>query len=171
MRRYTRLSNGFSRKIENHAAATALNYFAYNFIQDSPYTANEPGYGCWRDRSALERRGLGSPLGSLRAAEGGKSGSMKPSLLEEWCASRCDGIWEHGYGVRIETLDNPGWRVKIGLHDTPKELQELERVVIQRETQNDWIQYWTEDKAFHVACGPLNLSEALEIFVQWFNSK
>lgn len=33
MRRYTRLSNGFSRKIENHAAAVALNYFAYNFIQ------------------------------------------------------------------------------------------------------------------------------------------
>jgi IS1 family transposase len=33
MRRYTRLSNGFSRKFENHSAATALNYFAYNFIQ------------------------------------------------------------------------------------------------------------------------------------------
>lgn len=32
MRRYTRLSNGFSRKLQNHAAATALNYFAYNFI-------------------------------------------------------------------------------------------------------------------------------------------
>ena len=30
---YTRLSNGFSRKLRNHAAATALNYFAYNFIQ------------------------------------------------------------------------------------------------------------------------------------------
>lgn len=33
MRRYTRLPNGFSRKIENHAAAVALNYFAYNFIK------------------------------------------------------------------------------------------------------------------------------------------
>jgi hypothetical protein len=33
MRRYTRLSNGLSRKVENHAAAVALNYFAYNFIQ------------------------------------------------------------------------------------------------------------------------------------------
>jgi len=27
MRRYTRLSNGFSRKIENHMAAVAINYF------------------------------------------------------------------------------------------------------------------------------------------------
>jgi IS1 family transposase len=33
MRRYTRLSNGFSRKIGNHAAAVALNYFSYNFIK------------------------------------------------------------------------------------------------------------------------------------------
>jgi hypothetical protein len=34
MRRYARLSNGFSsRKIENHVAAVALNYFAYNFIK------------------------------------------------------------------------------------------------------------------------------------------
>jgi hypothetical protein len=33
MRRYTRLSNGFSRKLENHAAATTLYYFAYNFIK------------------------------------------------------------------------------------------------------------------------------------------
>jgi hypothetical protein len=33
LRRFTRLTNGFSRKLENHAAATALNYFAYNFIK------------------------------------------------------------------------------------------------------------------------------------------
>jgi IS1 family transposase len=33
MRRYTRLSNGFSRKIQNHAAAVALYYFSYNFIK------------------------------------------------------------------------------------------------------------------------------------------
>jgi len=33
MRRYTRLSHGFSRKVQNHAAAVALDYFAYNFIK------------------------------------------------------------------------------------------------------------------------------------------
>jgi len=33
LRRYARLSNGFLRKLENHAAAVALNYFAYNFIK------------------------------------------------------------------------------------------------------------------------------------------
>jgi hypothetical protein len=33
VRRYTRLTNAFSKKIENHAAAVALGYFAYNFIK------------------------------------------------------------------------------------------------------------------------------------------
>ena len=32
-RRYTRLTNAFSKKIENHAASVALGYFAYNFIK------------------------------------------------------------------------------------------------------------------------------------------
>jgi IS1 family transposase len=33
MRRYTRLTNAFSKKFEHHAAAVALNYFAYNFLR------------------------------------------------------------------------------------------------------------------------------------------
>ncbi len=33
MSRYTRRSNGFSRKLANHAAATALNYFVCNLIK------------------------------------------------------------------------------------------------------------------------------------------
>lgn len=32
-RRFTRLTNGFSKKIENHAHAVALHYFHYNFIR------------------------------------------------------------------------------------------------------------------------------------------
>jgi hypothetical protein len=32
-RRSTRLTNAFSRKLENHTAAVALYYFAYNFIK------------------------------------------------------------------------------------------------------------------------------------------
>jgi IS1 family transposase len=53
MRRYTRLSSGFSRKLENHAAATALNYFAYKLYQDSSYTSHVSGDGRWRDGSTL----------------------------------------------------------------------------------------------------------------------
>jgi|GEM_PF-3181522 len=33
--------------------------------------------------------------------------------LTNWYQNQCDGDWEHKYGVSIETLDNPGWIVKI----------------------------------------------------------
>jgi hypothetical protein len=33
MRRFTRLTNGFSKKIENHAYAVALHFVYYNFVK------------------------------------------------------------------------------------------------------------------------------------------
>jgi len=33
MRRFTRLTNGFSKKVENHAAAVSLHFFHYNFCR------------------------------------------------------------------------------------------------------------------------------------------
>lgn len=33
MRRFTRLTNGFSKKVENHAAAVALHFIQYNFAR------------------------------------------------------------------------------------------------------------------------------------------
>ena len=47
--------------------------FPLQFHQDSPYTANAPTYGRWRNRPPVKRRGLGCPRGSLRAAESGIS--------------------------------------------------------------------------------------------------
>ena len=33
MRRFTRLTNAFSKKVENHAHAVALNFMYYNFVR------------------------------------------------------------------------------------------------------------------------------------------
>jgi hypothetical protein len=40
MRRFTRLTNGFSKKVENHAAMVALHYMYYNFGQAHKSLAN-----------------------------------------------------------------------------------------------------------------------------------
>jgi hypothetical protein len=42
MRRFTRLTNGFSRKIENHAAAIAPHFQHYNFAR--PHTSLKNPY-------------------------------------------------------------------------------------------------------------------------------
>jgi hypothetical protein len=94
---------------------------------------------------------------------------MSLSVLEKWYACQCNGEWEHGYGVRIETLDNPGWRVRIGLHGTEKQSAALTRVTLTR-SEDDWLSYWVENEIFEVACGPENLSEAIDTFAGWFES-
>jgi hypothetical protein len=38
--------------------------------------------------------------------------------LQQWYLAECNGDWEHSYGVHIETLDNPGWMLKVDLRDT-----------------------------------------------------
>ena len=93
------------------------------------------------------------------------------SELERWYASQCDGDWEHSYGVKIETLDNPGWRVRIDLQETKRQDAKLERVKINRADNDEWVQYWVEKMQFNIACGPKNLSEAVGIFLRWFESR
>ena len=91
------------------------------------------------------------------------------SLLEKWYVRHCNGDWEHQWGVSIETLDNPGWRMKIDLRETRAENRVLEKIRVER-SENDWLIYWAEKDRFEVACGPLNLSEAIQIFIDWFES-
>jgi hypothetical protein len=96
-------------------------------------------------------------------------GPVSLSTLEKWYSRQCNGDWEHGFGVEISTIDNPGWSVGIDLHDTHKQEATLEHVKIDREP-DDWIHYWAEKQKFQIRCGPLNLSEAIEIFARWFDS-
>lgn len=92
-----------------------------------------------------------------------------PSLLESWYVKHCNGEWEHSWGITIETLGNPGWRVKIGLQETKAANRTLEWVNIRR-TEDDWISYRVEKGQFSAACGPLNLSKTIRIFVEWFEA-
>ena len=58
--------------------------------------------------------------------------------LNEWYQSNCDGDWEHNFGVNIETLDNPGWIVKIDLYYTELEDKPFEEIEINN-GDDDWL--------------------------------
>ena len=58
--------------------------------------------------------------------------------LQAWYASMCDGDREHEGGVRIETIDNPGWSVRIDVRDTDLEIDEFVAVRVDR-SDEDWI--------------------------------
>ena len=89
--------------------------------------------------------------------------------LEKWYSSHCNGEWEHQYGIEIDSLDNPGWRITIDLTGTTGENKTLDRMKLER-TESGWLQYWVENRKFNAACGPKNLSELIDIFCNWFES-
>ena len=86
--------------------------------------------------------------------------------LESWYQSQCDGDWEHGFGIRIETLDNPGWYVKINIQDTSLEDRPEKAVTIDR-SETDWLRCYVRDGKYEIACGALNLEEGIAIFLEW----
>jgi hypothetical protein len=86
--------------------------------------------------------------------------------LERWYRSQCNGDWEHGEGVEITTLDNPGWSIRISLADTDLQTRALERIEIDR-SEDDWLRAWVDDDVWNAATGPLNLTEALGTFLAW----
>ncbi len=88
------------------------------------------------------------------------------SWIQAWYVANCDGDWEHGYGVRIETLDNPGWSVAIELERTPLDGLDFEKVEVTR-TVNDWVVAQVDDNTWKFFGGPLNLSEGLYLFREW----
>lgn len=85
--------------------------------------------------------------------------------LQDWYLRECNGDWEHSYGIKIETLDNPGWLVTIDLHETPWEQLVVERTIVER-SETDWVQVEVVDRKFVGCGGSKNLEEVLALFFQ-----
>ena len=89
--------------------------------------------------------------------------------LEKWYLKNCNGDWEHSFGIKIETLDNPGWSVDIDLIDTNLESKPFLEVKVERSEKN-WFLCRVDDGIFKGRGGPQNLAEMLEIFHKWVGS-
>jgi Immunity protein 53 len=89
--------------------------------------------------------------------------------IESWFEDQCNDDWEHSFGVHIETLDNPGWHVKIDLTDT--HLKNSLFKSLKREGSNkDWIDCRVEASIFEGYGGSRNLEELLLTFLDWAHS-
>lgn len=89
--------------------------------------------------------------------------------LQQYYQNCCDGDWEHSFGVKIETLDNPGWYLEIDLTETPYEKSEFVDVTIEN-SETDWVHCRVKDRRYKAAGGPLNLEQLIRIFRQWLES-
>ena len=92
--------------------------------------------------------------------------------LQHWYLDQCDEDWEHSYGVRIDTLDNPGWRLEIDLADTDLLERPFEPIHYgmfeDAETSGiEWIHCKVEGGKFMATGGPLKLEEIIYVFLKW----
>ena len=134
----------------------------------------------WTDQSVFADGGTGDPaqwddwLASIRAVHGGELARSLGSTadpgdlfgrLQEWYAAQCGGDWEHSCGVRIDTLDNPGWSLHVDLTGTALESTVVEWSKVDR-SANDWLHWRMREGRFEAFGGPDNLSEALLAFLE-----
>ena len=109
----------------------------------------------------------------LRA--GPDNGSYPPSMdeilskLQQWFAQQCDGDWEHDCGIRIETLDNPGWIIKINLAGTELEGRSFSPIAhgLDHEASTDWHSLSVKGDTFEAAGDPTKLTFMLQTFLNW----
>ncbi|WP_414169811.1 immunity 53 family protein [Streptoverticillium reticulum] len=85
--------------------------------------------------------------------------------LQEWYASNCDGDWEHSFGIRIETSDNPGWILVVDLERTSLYGRFCDKE--DSSVDGSWISMKSDGREFVAACDPCSLDRAVDSFVKF----
>ena len=83
--------------------------------------------------------------------------------LQDWYKCQCDGDWQHLYGIKIESIDNPGWKVEIDLSETIYSDLSKE-YTLQDDSEDDWIAYQVHNERFIGYGDPSKLEAILSKF-------
>lgn len=67
--------------------------------------------------------------------------------LEKWYTEQCNGEWERTWGLKIETLDNPGWVVTVDLANTCLEDLTVAMQMVDNGA-SDWLGYYVKEQKF-----------------------
>jgi hypothetical protein len=95
--------------------------------------------------------------------------------LCQWYAAQTDGDWEHSEGIVIDTLDNPGWSLRISLTDTVLAGRPFTEIDVRPQTDGtslgaahtDWMFCRVEGETWQASCGPFMLERAIREFLSW----
>lgn len=83
--------------------------------------------------------------------------------LQTWYFQQCDGDWEHEYGIKIYTIDNPGWAVKIDLNGTRWEFLDMDRKRHEK-SETDWYDYQIKNGVYAAYGDPHKLRDLIVAF-------
>jgi hypothetical protein len=90
--------------------------------------------------------------------------------LDGWYQRQCNGEWEHTQGVRLKSLDDPGWHLTINLAGTsavnarPQELR--------LDTQSGgWLACSIAGECFEGSGDPRKLEQIIGVFRRWVETE
>lgn len=86
--------------------------------------------------------------------------------VQDWFTNQCDGMWEHGYGVRVNMISEPGWHVRIELRNTPWAEKKTE-LVREKLPTGEIVYYEVKNGYFEAKGGISTLEILLNIFKKW----
>ena len=97
---------------------------------------------------------------------------MKTPLqrLTDWYSRRCDGDWEHGYGFKIDTLDNPGVSLRVELRETYLESVPFEEKKDAYDSKDRWMICSRDEEKFEAFGAASRLEDMIEEFLRWAES-
>ena len=84
-------------------------------------------------------------------------------FLQSWYQAQCNGVWEHGHGITIESLSSPGWLLTVDLAETPLAERSMETVAREK-NEKDWLLCEVSHSQFRGAGDSHKLPEILSIF-------
>ena len=90
--------------------------------------------------------------------------------IEKWYLAQCNEEWERHFGIDIQTLENPGWLIKIDLNNTNLENKPLDEFKENYEHETDWMICFKKKGVFEGIGGPEKLGDILNFFIKWKNS-
>lgn len=90
--------------------------------------------------------------------------------LLDWYANNCNGDWGHEYGIKISTIDNPGWLIQVNLSETDISGRVMEPCTWEPE-HGRWVRSWSNGEEFNVVCDVHSFDVAIGEFQKFAEAK
>lgn len=89
--------------------------------------------------------------------------------LIEWYRANCNDDWEHRYGIKLETLDNPGWLLIVDLVGTSLQGKSMPTLNEGCDPAGNpmtasWIHGTAANNQFRAACDPDQIARLFQLF-------
>jgi hypothetical protein len=99
----------------------------------------------------------------------GDANASTLTWLQAWYQFHANDDWREEYGVKIETLANPGWSLRIDLVETYLETKPFSEIHEDR-GEEDWMFCRVTDCTFEASGDPSKLQKMIEVFRSWASS-